>query len=527
MIVIVLLGYFYIKAQKNSLNTKKELIFYKIEFLSSNFLEEILKEYNKKKPEIIKAHEFLLKNLDKDINQIKQKLGKNFHIFITDKNFTITKTTFKYDQNFSLAFVKDLLISHKQINVSPPICEPATTNFISFSDVYKNGIVTQIGYIYTNPKIEYFKNEIKKIKLKNPFIKNISLYFIHPNYNYAQICNILTPLHRKYTTSEMEYYRKKGLMLYKKLLKQNPIITNESMYILSFNPFEKESFVILKLDINESILDQEIKKTTKIILLIFGIIIFIGFLIHLFIDKILKSLEEFTNSIKLEKKYEKKPIKELQETINAYNNTLEKLKNAISSKDDFIHFAMHEFATPINILSLYMDEYEELRPAIKKLLSSYKNMNYYIHNTNLPKSEFDLKEVIINRVKYFKEILNQENKKILLNLKSKKICANLEEIEILIDNNLKNAIKYSKSETIKISLKNNILEFENEGVIKDKDKVFEKFYREENVKGGFGLGLYIIKSITEKYKIKINLIQKNNKVIFQYDLKDMDENCGS
>jgi signal transduction histidine kinase len=340
----------------------------------------------------------------------------------------------------------------------------------------------------------YFKNEIKKIKAQNPFIKDVKLYFVHPNTNYAQVCDILTPLYRKFTNEEMVKYRKKGLELYRRLLHQNPIITPESMYILSYNPFEKESYVILKLNINKEILSSKIKKTTQIIIAIFVIIAITGLIILLLIQKILKYLNEFTDSIKKEQKYDKKP-KELKETIEAYNNTLEKLKKAISSKDDFIHFAMHELATPISILSLYMEEYEELKPAIKKLLSSYKNMNYYIQKTNLPRKEIDLKETIISRVKYFKEILNQENKTILLNLNSKKICANPEEIEILIDNNIKNAIKYSKSDTIKITLKNDVLEFENEGEIQNKDKVFEKFYREEEIKGGFGLGLYIIKSI--------------------------------
>ncbi|WP_456488806.1 sensor histidine kinase [Caminibacter pacificus] len=524
-VVIIFLDYSYINSQKKKLFIEKELIFYKIEYLTSNFLHEILNEYNKNLSKIKSAHLYLLNNLDKNITQIQEKFGKNFHIFITDKNLTIIKTTFKYDKNFSLNFLENLLKTHKSIHISPPICEPATTDFISYSDLYKNGIVTQIGYVYKTPKIEYFKNEIKKIKEKYPFIKNISLYFIHPKTSYAQYCNILTPLHKKPTKREMLCHNKKGMEIYKELLRKNPLITCDKMYILSYNPFEKDSYIILQIDISKHIMEANIKKTTRIIIIAFVIIAIIAFSILILINRILKSLNEFKHSIINEQKYEKKPIKELKDTIEAYNNTLEKLKKAIESKDDFIHFAMHELATPISILTLYMDEYEDLKPAIKKLLSSYKNLSYCIQKTSHPKRETDLTELIEYRIKFFREILNHENKKVILDLEQLTICANPEEMEILIDNNLKNAIKYSKSDIIKIRLKNKVLEFENEGFIKDKEKIFEKFYREENIKGGFGLGLHITKVICENHNIKIKLIQKNGKVIFQYDLKDTDENC--
>jgi len=87
-------------------------LFYKTLNISQNFLIEILKEYNSKKPQIIKAHKFVLDNLDKNIFKLKEKLGKNYHIYSTDKNFIIKDTTFKYDKNFSLAFAKDYFLSH-------------------------------------------------------------------------------------------------------------------------------------------------------------------------------------------------------------------------------------------------------------------------------------------------------------------------------------------------------------------------------------------------------------------------------
>jgi len=120
--------------------------------------------------------------------------------------------------------------------------------------------------------------------------------------------------------------------------------------------------------------------------------------------------------------------------------------------------------------------------------------------------------------------LEIENKNVITKLEQTFIKADKADIENLIDNNLKNAIKYSTSKDIFVTLKNNTLIFQNEGVIKNKDKVFDKFYREENIKGGFGLGLSIIKSIAKRNDILVTLNTKNNQVIFKYKFKDKNEN---
>jgi len=524
----VFITYLYVYTQKNLLNTQKELIFYKLYTISSKFLEEILKEYNLNKEKILKANDYVVKYQNENIHKLKERLGQNYHIFITDKNFVIKKTTFKYDKNFSLAFAKDIFLKHKNHpGISPPICEPATTEFFSFSDRYINGKLIQIGYMLKSEKTEEFKQKIKSIIKNNPYIKDITLYFIHPKTKYAQECKIITPLHRKYTLNEMINTRIEGFKLYKKLLKQNPIFEKNAMYILAKDPFNNESYIIFKLTLNNEILLLRIKQITFLVSFAIILIIVFSIAMLIYIKKTLNYLEDFTFHIKNKKKYPKKTYNELDEVITTYNKTLNDLHNALKSKDDFIHFALHELATPINILALYTDEYTQLRPAIKKLISSYKNMSYYLQGSIKKPSNFNLKSLIENRCDYFKEIAKEENKKIILDLEDQNICANIDDIEILIDNNIKNAIKYSHSEEIKIVLKNDILKFSNNGIIKNKEKIFEKFYREENVKGGFGLGLYIIKNICKKYNIKLLLKTRNNTVTFEYNLKNMNENCNN
>ena len=59
--------------------------------------------------------------------------------------------------------------------------------------------------------------------------------------------------------------------------------------------------------------------------------------------------------------------------------------------------------------------------------------------------------------------------------------------------------------------KNIRLVFKDEGVgIKDTSTVFKRYYRGDNITGGFGIGLSIVKNICDKNGIKIELDSKEN-----------------
>ena len=87
----------------------------------------------------------------------------------------------------------------------------------------------------------------------------------------------------------------------------------------------------------------------------------------------------------------------------------------------------------------------------------------------------------------------------------------------IIDNNISNAIKYSKDNSnINISLekKESFIQliFKDEGVgIKDTSKIFERYYRGDKITGGFGIGLSIVKNICIKNKIQIEVNSHINK----------------
>ena len=85
------------------------------------------------------------------------------------------------------------------------------------------------------------------------------------------------------------------------------------------------------------------------------------------------------------------------------------------------------------------------------------------------------------------------------------------ELSRIIDNTLSNAIKYSKNQTIiTINLykkdRQIYLQICDEGKgIKEKEKIFEWYYRGDKISGGFGIGLSIVKNICDKNGVKIEL----------------------
>ena len=376
VIVINIAGYLLIKEKSKNLKISQEKIFYELTFYAQNFLYEIFKEYENKKEDILKDHNFVLDHLNENFGKLKNKLGSNYHIFLTDENFTITKTTFKYDQNFSLAFVKDFLIKHKKPFISPPICEMATTEFISFSDSYQNNRVLQIGYIFNSSKINHFKNKIKEIKNSSPFIKDINIYFIYPQIHFASKCQILTPLYRKYTLKEMQNYKTQGLKLFSLLKNNNPFKINNNFYLLTSNPLDPKGFLIFEIKTTPYIKNftQKIKTIGFIfIFLILGMI----FIINLYINKIISNLKEFTEHIKNEKEFNKKISKDIDIISKAYNQTLNKLKSLNQQKEEFLQFAMHELKTPLSILALTnLDDIQ--KSALNRLILSANKMESFL-----------------------------------------------------------------------------------------------------------------------------------------------------
>jgi signal transduction histidine kinase len=204
----------------------------------------------------------------------------------------------------------------------------------------------------------------------------------------------------------------------------------------------------------------------------------------------------------------------------------------LSYKDKFIEHSVHEIKTPLSVIKLNAqlrnrnfgeDKYSlKIEGAIKSLENSYEDM-VFLHTKekiNYLNENLNLKEILLERIKYFEIIASSQNRKLQLKT-SDEYTVTISKIELfrLIDNNLSNAIKYSKvGSEIEILLEKNELKFISYGDrIKDVENIFQKYTRENSSVGGHGLGLSIVKDICLKYKITINVHSSENGLnIFSY-----------
>ncbi len=213
---------------------------------------------------------------------------------------------------------------------------------------------------------------------------------------------------------------------------------------------------------------------------------------------------------------------------------LNPMKQTIILLEEFITDATHEINTPIsNILAnieLMQEFYPNLKESeeFKKIVSSsfriseiFKDLSYVKLN-HRPKRviiELDVEEVLKSRILFFKTMIDSRDLIIKMDTISLIVSMDREDLIRIIDNLLVNAIKYSpKKTTIKIKLAN-YLEVVNDGKIKCPKRVFDKFIREDKEKGGFGLGLYIVKKICKEYKFKFIIANYEKNVLFRVYFK--------
>ncbi|HIQ27453.1 MAG TPA: HAMP domain-containing histidine kinase [Sulfurovum sp.] len=199
---------------------------------------------------------------------------------------------------------------------------------------------------------------------------------------------------------------------------------------------------------------------------------------------------------------------------------LKPVHEQIESLDKFISDTTHELNTPISAILMTIQSLKEVEPkkmkrleaSAKRLSTMYGSLTYRLEGGVEPSEDLCLAEIIQERVGFIKELVDSKKLKVVLELEATKIYMPQRSVYRLIDNLISNAIKYSNvGDTIFICLKNNVLEVKDTGIGIDKkiqEDIFKRYYRANDERGGFGIGLSIVFSICKKYKIKLGLDSK-------------------
>lgn len=197
--------------------------------------------------------------------------------------------------------------------------------------------------------------------------------------------------------------------------------------------------------------------------------------------------------------------------------------------NSFFNDTMHELKTPLGVININLDllvqktetnKYtKRMKTALKQIQITYEDIEYHIKNKKVRyiKEKLDISKLLQSRVDFFEDVASSKAIEFYVHIdKNCFIFMNSLEFQRVIDNTLSNAIKYSNPKSkIEISLKNNsdesVLIIKDYGHgIKDIKKAFNRFERQDEVQGGFGLGLNIIKNIANKNGIKIDVNTKIN-----------------
>ncbi len=198
------------------------------------------------------------------------------------------------------------------------------------------------------------------------------------------------------------------------------------------------------------------------------------------------------------------------------------LKEVINNLENFIRDATHEMNTPLSVILTNIELLDEKSRPIKRIKNAALRLNKifedlkYVRLYHKRKKEIKrikLKEFLQQRIVLFEGIV--ENKNLFIEIDADEVCLEIDREDLirLFDNLLSNAFKYApKNSTVKITLNKNFFCIENEGEIKNINKLTHKFYRENESEGGFGLGLYIVKTIADEYSFKLKIENKNKKV---------------
>lgn len=202
---------------------------------------------------------------------------------------------------------------------------------------------------------------------------------------------------------------------------------------------------------------------------------------------------------------------------------LKPIKDKMNEIEEFVKDTTHELNTPITALMMSLSRLKQKQSydpnilnnisiSTKQLHDIYETLSYVSFDTQESQEELNFAEVVQDHINYLKELSNKKRITVAANLQPCYITIAPTKAKMLISNLLGNAIKYShQNGTIEISTDANMFTIKDHGIGIPKDKidtVFQRFVRASKYGGGFGVGLSIVKQITQEYNYNITIDSK-------------------
>lgn len=220
--------------------------------------------------------------------------------------------------------------------------------------------------------------------------------------------------------------------------------------------------------------------------------------------------------------------------------SIQPIKTAFYKQKQFVSDASHELKTPLTVISTNADVLEgeigvnrwltyikSQTDRMSVLVNDLLNLTRLENSTDeLERKYFNLSKAIVNTALPFECQAFESNKKFEVDVADDiMLCGSEKHIKQMAAIFIDNALKYSNDGgMVKVSLQKvgdkKVFSIYNTGQgVKEEDteKIFERFYRSDESRnratGGYGLGLAIAKSIIDKHKFKINVLNQPGKSV--------------
>lgn len=457
---------------------------------------------------------------------------------------------------------------------------------------------------YTAAKIENVKKEYIKInqmynnrdetilqQIKNDALAN-NFNVLIANEDYILVFSTNEEFEstiKQYINSETpiiaQLKEKNNILFYKNNVIIKKVTINGSNSILLSGKLDNEYNVYIEVPI--SIIDESVKISNNMLIIIGFIVIFIGAIAALYVSKKFATpiselnniankmskldfsqkykatgtddeLNELGNSINVMSDKLEKTIKQLRRSNSELERDIEEKSKIDEMRKQFISDVSHELKTPIALIQGYaeglienvnaddesrkyyaeviLDESNKMDKLVKQLLELMKLED---GKRDFENSQFDICELIQEVIRKCNVMLEEHNiKEIRFDKKKVEVYADEFYIEQVFTNYFTNAIKHTKEvngeKYIEIKIeekadKARISVFNTGDIIpEDKiEKIWGRFYKADESRnradGGSGIGLALVKAIMNNTDSEYGVTNEENGVKFYFDIKKKKE----
>lgn len=251
----------------------------------------------------------------------------------------------------------------------------------------------------------------------------------------------------------------------------------------------------------------------------------------------IKILKKKTENIDNDNYAHDKEFKEflVDDELNMLNLSIENTRKNLKIKEEYKNLMFqnlsHELKTPISVIKSYiegiqdeivdekealpiiLEETNRLSEQVKTILH-FNKIDYMKEMKVYKKSKIDLVPLIENSVKKFKLQRTDINWNLHVQEDLQEYNGTRDMWQKVVDNILSNFERYAKNQ-IKITLKDNYIEFENDGEKIPDDLIANIFLPySKGPKGQTGLGLGVVKSTVNLFGYEIKVENRENTVAF-------------